>query len=313
MEATDQTPPHVLIFPLPAQGHLNPMLQLAELLSISGLKITFLNSPHNHAHLLQSAGFRARFDKFPDLEFRTVPDGLPDDHPRSGRIFKEMLGGMILKTKPVLTDLLVEITPPVDCIIGDGILGFVLEIGDELEVPVIHFRTIGACCFWIYYNIPDLIGAGEIPIQENEDMDCLIKTVPGMETFLRSRDLPTACRAKNAAGSGISLQTMAEETRRSAKAHALILNTFEDLEGPILSLIRTKCPKLFTIGPLHAHLKAKLENAVSSSELSSTSLREADRSCISWLDQQEMHSVVYVSFGSIAGISGKQLEEVWSC
>ncbi|GLT31410.1 hypothetical protein SLA2020_061480 [Shorea laevis] len=239
-------PPHVVIFPLPLQGHVNSMLQLAELLAL------------------------------------TVPDGLADDHPRTGRFLLEMLDGMIVKTKPSLRDLLVDINPPVDCIIGDGILG-----------------------------IPDLIGAGEIPVRGNEDMDRLIKMVEGMENFLRGRDLPSYCRAKNLEVEGTRVQTFAQETRRSATAHALILNTFEDLEGPILSHIRTKFPKIYTIGPLHAHLKTKLsaKNPVSSDSLNS--IRKVDRSCISWLDQQAMHSVVYVSFGSIAGLTREQLLEVW--
>ncbi|GKU92039.1 hypothetical protein SLEP1_g5820 [Rubroshorea leprosula] len=304
-------PPHVVIFPLPLQGHVNSMLQLAELLALSGLKVTFLNSPHNHNHLPQFADVPARFTKFPGFEFRTVPDGLADDHPRTGRFLLEMLDGMIVKTKPSLRDLLVDINPSVDCIIGDGILGYLLDIGEELEIPVIQFRTISACCLWVYYRIPDLIGAGEIPVGGNEDMDRLIKMVEGMENFLRGRDLPSFCRAKNLEVEGTRVQTFAQETRRSATAHALILNTFEDLEGPILSHIRTKFPKIYTIGPLHAHLRTKLseKNLVSSDSLNG--IREVDRSCISWLDQQAMHSVVYVSFGSIAGLTREQLLEVW--
>lgn len=161
----EKVPPHVVIFPLPLQGHVNSMLQLAELLALSGLKVTFLNSPHNHNRLTQFTDVLARFTKFPGFEFRTVPDGLANDHPRTGRFLLEMLDGMIVKTKPSLRDLLVDINPPVDCVIGDGILGYVLDIGEELEIPVIQFRTISACCFWVYYRIPDLIGAGEIPVK----------------------------------------------------------------------------------------------------------------------------------------------------
>ncbi|XVF83831.1 hypothetical protein PTKIN_Ptkin16aG0524900 [Pterospermum kingtungense] len=53
--------PHVLMFPLPAQGHVNPMLKLAELFALSGLKVTFLNSHHNHERLLRHADIVSRF------------------------------------------------------------------------------------------------------------------------------------------------------------------------------------------------------------------------------------------------------------
>ena len=66
---------------------------------------------------------------------------------------------------------------------------------------------------------------------ENEDMDRLIRSVPGMETFLRIRDLPSFCQVSNLADP--NLQLFANRTRQSPRAHSLILNTFEDLEGPV--------------------------------------------------------------------------------
>ena len=48
--------PHVLIFPLPAQGHVNSMLNLAQLLSLAGLNITFLNTDHERHHNATSTG-----------------------------------------------------------------------------------------------------------------------------------------------------------------------------------------------------------------------------------------------------------------
>jgi hypothetical protein len=39
-----KAPAHVLIFPFPAQGHVNSMLKLAGLLSLAGLHVTFLNT-----------------------------------------------------------------------------------------------------------------------------------------------------------------------------------------------------------------------------------------------------------------------------
>ena len=49
----DPAPSHLLIFPFPAQGHINSMLMLAELLAFSGLNVTFLNSEYNHERLVR--------------------------------------------------------------------------------------------------------------------------------------------------------------------------------------------------------------------------------------------------------------------
>ena len=81
---------------------------------------------------------------------------------------------MLETTKPILKDMLAcgvlgsENSPNITCIIADGIFGSLTnELEDELNIPVIHFRTISACCFWIYFSVPDIIKAGELPIRGN--------------------------------------------------------------------------------------------------------------------------------------------------
>lgn len=49
-------------------------------------------------------------------------------------------------------------------------------------------------------------------------------------------------------------KSVVSETHQTLRAHPLVLNTFEDLEGPMLSQIRVKFLIVFTIGPVHAHL-----------------------------------------------------------
>ncbi|GLT90224.1 hypothetical protein SLE2022_081680 [Rubroshorea leprosula] len=53
------------------------------------------------------------------------------------------------------------------------------------------------------------------------------------------------------------------------------------------------------------------EKKAAASSKSSNSLWAVDRSCISWLDQQAIQSVVYVSFGNITILTRKHLIEVW--
>lgn len=132
-----------------------------------------------------------------------------------------------------------------------------------------------------------------------------IRSVPGMEAILRRRDLPSFCRGEEL----LDEKTIGEvivETRSATRASALILNTFEDLEGPVLSHIRCHCPTIYTLGPLHSLLRSKLPAAAAAS-----SLREEDRSCIAWLDAKPAKSVVYVSFGSYAIVTQSQLKEFW--
>ncbi|KAL5568960.1 hypothetical protein UlMin_025535 [Ulmus minor] len=314
----EQLPPRVLIFPMPAQGHVNSMLKLAELLALAGLHVTFLDTLHIHDRLLRHTDVLARFEQYPGFVFKTITDGLPEDHPRAADGITDLLHSMCEKTKTVLKEMLVsgklgsESSPWVSCIIADGIFGgFTNDLAGELRIPIIHFRTISTCCFWAYFFLPNLIESGELPIKGKEDMDRLVKSVPGMESFLRCRDLPGVFRVSDATTDPL-LQLIYRETNQSPRANAVLLNTFEDLEGPIISYVRTKCPNLYTLGPLHLHLKLRLDqNKATPSQWSTNNLFEVDRSCMTWLEAQPPKSVIYVSFGSLATVTKDDLMEFW--
>lgn len=140
-------------------------------------------------------------------------------------------------------------------------------------------------------------------------MDVVVKSVAGMERYLRRRDLPSFFRSGDIADPNIELYK--SECTENPRAYGLILNTLEELESPIVSEMRNVCPNIYTIGPLHAHLKAKLAATASSLPAFSNSLWEEDRSCVTWLDSQPLKSVLYVSFGSIATVTKDQLMEFW--
>lgn len=210
---------------------------------------------------------------------------------------------------PLFRDLVIglnrDLSRPVTCIIADATLGFAIDVAEELGIQIFYFRTISACASWAYFCLTDLIEAGELPFKGN-DLDVPINSIPGMETFLRRRDLPGICRASDL--SAPEFEFMLTETRQTPRTQGLILNTFDDLEGPTLFHIRTQIPNVYTIGPLHAHLKTRHSTTIS---VSSSSLWEEDRSCMTWLDSQPTKSVIYVSFGSIAILTRDQLMEFW--
>ncbi|KAI3458623.1 hypothetical protein Pfo_015286 [Paulownia fortunei] len=302
-------PPHVLIFPLPLQGPVNSMLKLAELLCLADLHITFLVTDYIYARLQRHSNIQTRFKSYPGFQIRTISDGLPENHPRGDK-FLELFESLRTKTKPLFKEMLScgSLSSRVSCIIADGILGFTCDVANEVGVPIFYVRTISAACLWVFFCLPKLIEAGELPF-EGDDLDIVVKSVPGMERYLRRRDLPSFCRSGDIANPNIEMYKT--ECKENPRAYGLILNTFEELEGPILSEMRTVCPNIYTIGPLHAHLKAKLAANATSLPAFSNSLWEEDRTCMAWLDSQPLKSVIYVSFGSLAVMTNDQLMEFW--
>ncbi|KAA8539656.1 hypothetical protein F0562_026348 [Nyssa sinensis] len=307
-------PPHVLIFPLPLQGPVNCMLKLAELLCLAGFHVTFLNTDHIQSRLLRHTDVQSRLKRYPGFRFETISDGLPEDHPRSGDRFIEIFDSLAATTKPLFREMLnsgclsSDTARPVTCIIADGFLDFLLVVAEEIGIPLFYFDTTSPCSVLAYLSIPKLIDAGELPFNGN-DLDAPIRSVPGMEAFLRRRDLPSLCRAGDL--DNPVLKRVLTEVRLLPRTKGLILNTFEEIEGPILSHIRSHCPNLYAIGPLHAHLKFRVAEEMGSPASSSNSLWEEDTSCMTWLDAQPLKSVIYVSFGSMAVTTMENLMEFW--
>ncbi|KAE8718073.1 7-deoxyloganetic acid glucosyltransferase [Hibiscus syriacus] len=104
------------------------------------------------------------------------------------------------------------------------------------------------------------------------------------------------------------IELLVKQTRKSAKANALIQNTAAELDGPILSQIRTQCPNVYAIGPINAQLKSR--NGELYHHFSNT-LWEEDKTCISGLNKQSNPSVTYACFGSLTSMSREQLIELW--
>ncbi|XP_066394854.1 myricetin 3-O-rhamnoside 1,2-glucosyltransferase UGT709G2-like [Miscanthus floridulus] len=303
------SPPHVLVFPFPVQGHINCLLHFATGLAAAGLRVTFLHTDYN----LRRLGRDPPAPGSPRLRFVSVPDGLPDGHPRSMRGFGELMESLRTKCSVAYRALLAslrapsadadaaDVFPPVTCVVADGLLPFGTDIPEELGVPAIAFRTASACSFLAYLSVPKLLELGQLPFPVDGDLDELVRGVPGMESFLRRRDLPRQCRNLTTTHDDPMLQMVVAVTAHSRTARALVLNTAASLESSALAQIAPHMRGVFAIGPLHA---------MSPAPAAATGPWQEDGGCMAWLDGQEDRSVVYVSLGSLAVITRQQFEEL---
>nr|AGZ84549.1 glycosyltransferase KGT31 [Pueraria montana var. lobata] len=305
---------HVVLFPGPVKGNVNSMLKLAQLLALHDFHVTFLNTENNHHRFHRFGHIEALSQTYPTLQFKTIPDGLPHHHPRSGdHALVDLYASMNSHAKPLLREILLSQTPQkprVTCLIGDGFLAaLAADVADEVGIPLIHFFAIGVSSFWALFCAPNLFQSNELPIRGEEDMDRIITTLPGMENLLRCRDLPSFYRGAESHMVD-PLKSKVFESHQTLGARGLILNTFEDIDGPVLSQIRLKIPQVFAVGPLHAHLNSRRVSDAKTTP-STSSFWEVDRGCLTWLDSQPLKSVIYVSFGSITTLTRERLLEFW--
>lgn len=67
---------HVLVFPYPFQGHINPMIQLSKRLSKKGLTVTLIIASNNHREPYTSDDY--------SITVHTIHDGfLSHEHPQT--------------------------------------------------------------------------------------------------------------------------------------------------------------------------------------------------------------------------------------
>uniref|UniRef100_A0A8R7UBE3 Glycosyltransferase n=2 Tax=Triticum urartu TaxID=4572 RepID=A0A8R7UBE3_TRIUA len=302
---------HVLAFPWPLQGHINPMLHLASALLDAGLRVTFLHTEHNLRRFTRVPPHHPR------LRLVSIPDGLPDHHPRSVGGLMELVESMRTAGSAAYRALLLRMMESDDddavtCVITDGVMPFAVSVAEELGVPALAFRTESACGFLAYLSVPRLLELGEKPVPSDEQ----VRGVPGMEGFLRRRDLPRVVPPPPGPGNGEEevvdpdwpdpvpvLLTIADTAARCGESRALVLNTAASMEGPALSRIAPHMRDVFAVGPLHARPAARHAAA----EVQHVS--NDDMSLSAWLDGHEDRSVVYVNLGSLTIVSSEQLAE----
>ncbi|XVF24002.1 hypothetical protein REPUB_Repub13aG0089100 [Reevesia pubescens] len=275
----------LVLFPLPLQGHINPMLHLANILHSRGFSITIIHTNFNSPNP----------SNYPHFTFHFFSENLPEN----GTCTTDLIAFLSLlntKSGPPFRDCLANLLSdpseePIACLISDAILYFTQDVANELKLPRIVLRTGAASSFCVFTAFPLLREKGYIPIQDSQLEVPVVELPP-----LRVKDLPVI-HTKDPEDLYRLVIGMVNQSKASS---GLIWNTFEELEQTSLETLHQELGvPLFPIGPFHKCFP-----------VSSRSLLIQDQSCIFWLDKQETKSVIYVSFGSLASINETQFLEI---
>ncbi|XP_021813735.1 UDP-glycosyltransferase 76F1-like [Prunus avium] len=280
----------LILLPLPFQGHINPMLELGNLLHSKGFSITIVHTKFNSLNP----------SSHPHFTFHSIPVDLSESEASkkdAGRLLSIINAKCVEPFRECLATLLSDAEEdPVACLISDPLLHFTRSVAESLELPRILLRTGGAASFAVYAAFPLLKEKGYLPIQDSRLQEPVTELSP-----FKVKDLPRM----DTCDPEIFYQLITNMANEPKASSGLIFNTFEDLEQHALAtLSQDSYPNIpiFPIGPFH-----KCDFAASSS---STGLLTEDQSCISWLNTQAPKSVVYVSFGSLAAVKEAQFLEI---
>ena len=137
----------------------------------------------------------------------------------------------------------------------------------------------------------------------NGFLDTIIDWIPGIKA-IRLRDLPTSFRTTNPGD--IIFNFLLESNKTFPKASAIVIHTFDALEGDVLDALSAMLPRVYTIGPLQLLLNHLPEDP--GKQVRYSHWKQVTK-CLEWLDTKPQNSVMYVNFGSIIVMTPQQLVE----
>ncbi|KAK1409413.1 hypothetical protein QVD17_35939 [Tagetes erecta] len=294
---------------MPYQGHINPMLQLANILYSKGFNITIFHTNFN----------KPKTSNYPHFTFRFIIDNDPNDQrysdlPLQGMgafsriIFFNRYGADQLHNQLEL-ELSRKDEPPVSCLITDALWHVAQPVADSLSLPRLVLRTSSLFCFLTYASLPLLGDRGYLDLSENTSASLLDglgyvdlphnthleEQVVEFPT-LKLKDILKMGYKKENDAIGEVIGNMVKQTKASS---GIIWNSSKELEEPELETILRDIPVPSFLIPFAKHFTT-----------SSSSLLKQDRTFFPWLDQQPPNSVVYVSYGSVAQMDKKHFLEM---
>jgi len=162
--------PHVLVIPCPAQGHINPLIRLSEMLSSKGILVTFINTESNHSKMMKARSYHDGTTLGPNsnIRFAQVSDGLPQDFNRAANrseFFRSVMNEMRGSVEDLIKSHLdTEAGKALfSCIIGNSFLTWTFLVAKKFELPFVAFWSQSVSVYTIYRHLSMIISNGHFP------------------------------------------------------------------------------------------------------------------------------------------------------
>ncbi|KAH7657244.1 UDP-glucuronosyl/UDP-glucosyltransferase protein [Dioscorea alata] len=314
--STTTTPPHVVLVPLFAQGHIIPMLDMARLLANRGVHVTFITTPVN-ASRIKPIIARVHESNLPihfmELPFPCAEAGLPlgcenFDLLPSREPFLNFFDAIRLLAHP-LEQRLRDLVPRPTCMINDMWNPWTANVARSLNIRRLVFH--GPSCAYIYCSyVFQLHKIYETVTDEFEEI-----TVPGLTGDNDDDDVGESFKVSKAHSSGWSnlpgFEKIRDEVLHAAEtADGVVMNTFDDVELMFVEAYKKVVGKdVWTVGPLC--LYGKDDDLSARIERGNKAIVDQEK-LFGWLDSMEDNSVLYVSFGTLTRMKVGQTLEIGS-
>ncbi|XP_017976433.1 PREDICTED: UDP-glycosyltransferase 74G1 [Theobroma cacao] len=284
---------HVLIFPYPGQGHINPMVQFAKRLVSEGVKATLVTTV-----FLSKSRFS---DLTSSVDLQTISDGFDEggyDQAGSADVYLQTFWSVGSKSLATLIKKLVDAGHPIHGLVYDGFLPWALDVAKQFGIRSAVFFTQSCAVNSVYYHVSR--GLLQLPLQGSN-----VISLPGLPP-LEVSELPSFvfCHGSYPAW----LDVVVNQFSNVDEADWVFFNIFYELEKEAVDWM-SKFWKVMTVGPTvpSLYLDGRLEN---DKDYGMNLFKPSTSACMSWLNGKPKSSVVYVSFGSFASLGVEQIAEL---
>lgn len=289
---------HFVLFPLMAQGHMIPMIDLARLLAQRGVLITIVSTPQNAARFknIVSREIRIHFIELPlPFEDAGLPEGCDNlDLLPSMDMAMNLFSAATLLREPV-EKLFEELTPRPNCIVSDMCLPWTTHVAKRFGIPKIIFQAVSCCCLVCLgtLHISNVLGS-----VTSETEYFALPGLPDRLEFTKAQiPLPPDPKLKDFTDQMVVADLC---------SYRVIVNTFEELEPAYTELCKkAKGGKVWCVGPVSLLNKDNLDKVERGNKASID-----EHQCLKWLDSREPCSVLYACLGSICNLIPSQLIEL---
>ncbi|KAK4270246.1 hypothetical protein QN277_023306 [Acacia crassicarpa] len=294
--------PHFILFPLPASGHLIPMIDIARLLAQRGVIVTIFTTPKNASRFdsvlsraVQSdLAIRLVLLRFPSKEVG-LPEGCENFDMASPDRFFDFFDAINM-LKDQAENAFQELKPEPSCIISDMYIPWTIQIAQKHHIPRINLHALSSFCIDCLYRIRTS------NILESVASESEFFPVPGIPHHIEmnKEQIPASMKKER------MKQYHAEMVDAETKSYGIMFNTFEELEpGYVKDYKKERNDKIWCIGPVSLSNEDDLDKAQRGNKAVIS-----ENQCLKWLDSQKPHSVVYACLGSLCNLIPAQLAEL---
>ncbi|MED6191575.1 hypothetical protein PIB30_001307 [Stylosanthes scabra] len=276
------SPVHVAVLAFPFGSHAAPLLNLVQEIASKSPKVTFsfFTTKRSNDSIFSRHQNNAGINIIHNIKAYNVEDGLPETYvPSSNHPIQPInifLSVMIRNFRLAMDKALAETQINFTCLLTDAFLWFAAEMAAEIDAKWVPLWTAGPhslLCHVMTDFVRDKFSSN--------DGDENIDFVPGLPV-VKASELPEGIIDDIEQPLSSMLHKMGQMLPKST---AVAINSFNELEPPMMKQLESKFRKLLNVGPLTLSMPQPII--------------PDDEGCIEWLNKHDIASVVYISFGTV--------------